>query len=174
VDDVRLRLNAGDIDPNEPDEYGRTPLWWAAWYGRSEIAELLLANKNLNMNACDGNGQAPVYAAASRGHEEIVQLLIEQTERLDLHQCCRGGRDSGATLLHIAVRNGHKGVVKLLLSSNMSSKELALLLLAKDGEGDRPVDDAAILGYKRPGSGAASCSKVRQSRRKQQPVSDDA
>jgi ankyrin repeat protein len=132
---VRLRLNAGDIDPNEPDEYGRTPLWWAAWYGRSEIAELLLANKNLNMNACDGNGQAPVYAAASRGHKEIVKLLIEQTERLDLHHCCRGGRDSGATPLHIAVRNGHKGVVKLLLSSNMSSKRVGTAAACKRRRG---------------------------------------
>jgi ankyrin repeat protein len=69
------------------DEYGGTPLHWAAWYGHVEIARLLLQN-GAEVNAKERNGWTPLHWAAYRGHFDILHLLVENgadLEAKDIH-----------------------------------------------------------------------------------------
>ena len=52
-----------------------TPLHWAAWRGRKEIAELLIA-KGADLNTKNKDGGTPLHNAAWKGHVEIAKLLI--------------------------------------------------------------------------------------------------
>jgi ankyrin repeat protein len=46
----------------------------AAWDGRKDVVELLLANK-AEINAKDKGGNTPLRAAASNGHKDVAELL---------------------------------------------------------------------------------------------------
>jgi ankyrin repeat protein len=59
---------------NAKDDRGRTPLHWAAYDGRNEIAELLItAGADVNANSDDDG--TPLDRAVSEGHKEISDLL---------------------------------------------------------------------------------------------------
>ena len=45
---VRILLGQDDIDPDKPDQYGRTPLRSAAYKGREGVAKLLLERDDVN------------------------------------------------------------------------------------------------------------------------------
>jgi ankyrin repeat protein len=39
---VKLLVELDDVDADLKDEYGQTPLSWAAWYGHGTVAKLLM------------------------------------------------------------------------------------------------------------------------------------
>jgi hypothetical protein len=43
--------------------------------GHKEIVQMLLQDKNINVNQQDENGQTALMRASEKGHEEIVQML---------------------------------------------------------------------------------------------------
>jgi len=69
-------LLAKGVDVNVKDMNGGTPLHGAAFNGRKEIAELLVA-KGANVNAKNSFvGMAPLHYAAQQRHKETAELLI--------------------------------------------------------------------------------------------------
>jgi ankyrin repeat protein len=56
------------------DDFGYTPLHWAAMYGCKDVAELLLT-KGAEVNAKDEDGETPLHWAARHGHKDVVELL---------------------------------------------------------------------------------------------------
>jgi len=57
---VRLLLAREDVNPNRLDEFGRTPISWAAGYGCETMVKLLLARKSVNPNKPDTDGKTPI------------------------------------------------------------------------------------------------------------------
>lgn len=57
------------------DQWGRTPLTAAAFGGRREVVEYLLAN-GVNVNEPASDGQTALFAAAGGGKREIVDILL--------------------------------------------------------------------------------------------------
>lgn len=51
------------------DEYGRTPLSWAAETGRGGIVKMLLECQDVIPNTTDAGGRAPLSWAAGNGRE---------------------------------------------------------------------------------------------------------
>jgi uncharacterized protein len=98
-----------------PEEDGTTALMDACSEGdRSSVQSLVKAG--VDVNERDWEGATALMEAAFRGDVDIVQILIgagaevnAQTE--DIHPEYYGG----LTPLIAAVKQGHKGVVKLLL-----------------------------------------------------------
>jgi hypothetical protein len=59
---------------NAKDDWGWTPLHWAAERGRMSIAELLLAN-GAEVNVKDHKGRTPLHWAVQKGHKDVARLL---------------------------------------------------------------------------------------------------
>jgi ankyrin repeat protein len=62
-----------------PNGFGSSagPLHSAAFYGRGEVAELLLAH-GADINRTDSNGETPLHRAAFRQKADVVRLLLEE------------------------------------------------------------------------------------------------
>ncbi len=104
---VRALLDQG-VNANARDDYGWTPLMWAAKYGHKEIVELLL-NKNVDIDAKDNNGYTALMFATMSGHKDVVELLIEAGADVNARD------DFGKTALLNPARNGYKDIVEFLL-----------------------------------------------------------
>ena len=73
IEAVKQHIAAGtDVDAKTG---GETPLLWAARFGQSQVAELLIA-EGADVNAKNVVGQTPLHLAAGASHKEIIELLI--------------------------------------------------------------------------------------------------
>ena len=70
---VQAELDKG-VDVNTEDEFGFTPLHFAAWVGHKEIAELLIS-KGADVNAKNDEGKTPLDMAIDRNRTETADLL---------------------------------------------------------------------------------------------------
>ena len=131
---VKILLEQEGINPNGPDEYGRTPLSRAG-SGYEGMVEMLLGRNDAN--PCEPNkyGQAPLYYAAFNGHEGVVKMLLERDEA----NPDKPG-DYGRTPLHCAAINGSGGVVKMLLERDDVNP------ITPDNDGGTPLHCAASSG----------------------------
>jgi ankyrin repeat protein len=62
-------LTAGDSEKD-------TPLHLAAYHNKIEVVKVLLAQRNVDVNARNVVGQTPLILAAKAGHLEVVRLLL--------------------------------------------------------------------------------------------------
>ena len=74
IEGVKQAIAAG-ADVNAENEFGSTPLAYAAVNGRKEIAELLIAN-GANVNGRSSTLGFPLHLAIDECHKGIVELLI--------------------------------------------------------------------------------------------------
>ncbi|KAF3919192.1 hypothetical protein AA313_de0200251 [Arthrobotrys entomopaga] len=95
-----------DIETKD-NEYGQTPLSWAARNGHQAVVQLLIEAK-ADIEAKDKYGQTPLSWAARNGHQAVVQLLIEA--KADI----KAKDNYGQTPLLWAAENGHQAVVEQL------------------------------------------------------------
>ena len=70
-----LLLEAG-ADPDEQDEYGRTPLHFAARNGHDKVVALLL-EAGADPDAQDDHGRTPLHFAAKSTFDKVVVLLLK-------------------------------------------------------------------------------------------------
>lgn len=73
---VKQLLGREEVDVNDPDTGGDTPLLRAAEKGHESVVRLLL-DKNVNIESQDIIGCTPLLRAVEAGHESIVRLLLE-------------------------------------------------------------------------------------------------
>jgi ankyrin repeat protein len=166
LNEAILALLKNGHHPDSKDNYGQTPLSWAAENGHEAVVRLLL-EKGAELESKDNYGQTPLLWATRNGHEAVVRLLLERGAKLE-------SKDNyGRTLLLWAARKGHEAVVRLLLekgaeleSEDSNSQEPLLwaarngheavvrLLLkkglefeTKDNDGRTPLSWAAENGY---------------------------
>uniref|UniRef100_A0A383VC11 Uncharacterized protein n=1 Tax=Tetradesmus obliquus TaxID=3088 RepID=A0A383VC11_TETOB len=99
-------LKAG-ADVNAKDSKGKTPLAWLASHTNSEphlkVAELLLKQKDIDIQAASSSKATPLHEAAAAGNTALVQLLLQKgacpTDSSPgyppLHAACQGASSSG-------------------------------------------------------------------------------
>ena len=135
VDDaVRDLLSSNS--PDLKDDYGQTPLAWAARNGHEAVLKLLLATGTVEVNSKDKQGWTPLSWAAENGHEAVVRLLLA-TGTVEVNSKDVYGR----TALSWAAENGHEAVVKLLLATGTVEVD------SKDVYGQTPLLFAANKGH---------------------------
>jgi len=139
LEPAKLLLQAG-ADPNIPNRYGRTPLFWVVTNGQAELVRLLL-QAGADVHATTDAGNPPVQIAAFAGLPEVLTLLIDagapvnvqdQVGDTPLHDAALQGRvaaaqaliaagarvntanNAGHTPLDLARQHGHGGVAQVL------------------------------------------------------------
>jgi ankyrin repeat protein len=127
---------------NIPGVFQRTPLHSAAWFGDSEMVQLLLDYK-ADTNARCKNDWTPLHEAAQglsspksiSGPPDVARLLLERGADVNVLD------KNNVTPLHVAARNGRVGVVRVLLEHGAN-------VGAEDNEGRTPLHAAAEASYK--------------------------
>ena len=117
------------VDPDQVDRYGKTPLYYAAWFGRTELVSLLLAH-----HANPNSASLLLQAAAQSGNLRITDMLLLAGAQLNAK--ARTGR----TALHIAVTADHLDLIRFLIDKGA-------VVNVRDAEGTSPLDDAVWRGY---------------------------
>ncbi|MEF8755522.1 MAG: ankyrin repeat domain-containing protein [Accumulibacter sp.] len=87
--------------------YGWSPLVYAAFSGRTAVAEYLLS-KGAEVNATTPNGSTALLFAARFGHIEIVELLLQNKADPNM------ANDRGATAIDWALKSDNTDIADLL------------------------------------------------------------
>ena len=114
---------------------GFTPLHLAAFFGRAEIARILIRNA-ADVSAASKNAMkvTPIHSAAAAHNREIVRLLLENDAPADVQQ------EGGWTPLHEAAQNGDVEMTRDLLQHGADPQ-------ARSNDGKNPADMAAAKGH---------------------------
>ncbi|XP_063749492.1 caskin-2-like isoform X2 [Eleginops maclovinus] len=120
ADSVLLLLRAG-ASINSPSHDGQMPLHLSAQYGHYEVSEMLLQHQS---NPCLLNKakKSPLDLACEFGRLKVAQLLLSSNMVAALLEGGAGQEslDSpNTTPLHLAARNGHKDIIRLLLRAGI-------------------------------------------------------
>jgi hypothetical protein len=106
VMDTLVDFDTSDIDVQ--DEFGKTPLFWAARNGHDSVVQVLLKR---GADTQDKYWVSPLNVAVLYGYDAVVQLLLKHGAEMELDV------GFGATFLHSAAMYGHGLVVAVLLKS---------------------------------------------------------
>lgn len=93
---------------SQKDNYGRTPLFWAATRGHRDVVELLL-DHGARVNSKDRSNLTALHIAVTGEHKDVVSLLLDRNARIE------GKASYGDTPLIRAIQASSKEVIKLLL-----------------------------------------------------------
>lgn len=119
ADSVLMLLRSGAA-VNSASHDGQIPLHLAAQYGHYEVSEMLLQHQS---NPCVLNKakKTPLDLACEFGRAKVAQLLLSSNMVASLLEGDRrDASDSNCnTPLHLAARNGHKDVIRLLLKAGI-------------------------------------------------------
>ena len=95
------------------DDFGWTPLHYAAYFGNFEVVELFLENNNISLAyERDVRGMSAIHISAMEGHRHVMNAIIEK-----FPYTCELLDNRGRTALHLAAESGRTNAVKKLLSS---------------------------------------------------------
>ena len=81
VDDIVRRLFATDIDPNDADSDGNTPLHHAVSRGKAALVKTLSRQEGVLLSPFNNAGQTPLHVAAFLGDRTVVTLMIDAVSR---------------------------------------------------------------------------------------------
>jgi len=72
---MKILLGREEVNSDEPDNRGRTPLSFAAWYGYEKVVKILLMREEVNPDKPGNCGQTLLLPATRRGHNRVAALL---------------------------------------------------------------------------------------------------
>lgn len=90
------------------DNYGRTPLFWAATRGHRDVVELLL-DHGARVNSKDRSKLTALHIAVTGEHQDVVSLLLDRSAPIE------DKAGYGDTPLIRAIQANSKEIIKLLL-----------------------------------------------------------
>ena len=134
VEDYGLNvLETGDIQSEDKQYEGVSPLWCAAGEGNIEIATFLL-NSGAKVNQMTVTKSTPLRSACYNNRLEMVKFLIENKAQVDFP------KNDGSTSLMVAAYHGHTDIVKLLLERDANVN-------LQDDQGASALNDACRQGH---------------------------
>ena len=102
------RLLAEGVDVDTKSKFGITPIYQAAFFGKTEVVQLLLLN-GANVNIKDTRkGWTPLHCAIAEGHSKIIELLVDNGADLNANN------KIGRTPLDFALQGKVKATADLL------------------------------------------------------------
>ncbi|XP_065621225.1 ankyrin repeat-containing protein At5g02620 [Quercus suber] len=114
ADFVRKMLDKFPNAIMKADDFGWTPLHYAAYFGNFEVVKLFLENNNISLaSKRDIQGMSALHISAREGHCDVMSAIIET-----FPYTCELLDNRGRTALHLAAESGRTKAVKILLSSS--------------------------------------------------------
>ncbi|QQR49144.1 ankyrin repeat domain-containing protein [bacterium] len=111
---------------NHLDDRGRTPLQFAARFGRAECLKQLLDAK-ADATIADSQGYTALHWAAEMGHAGCIQQLFINRTALNVEAQTIS---NGYTPLHLALINGNAACAQRLVKFGLAS----LTMMVRDGD----------------------------------------
>jgi len=102
-----LLKDNSDLLFSKDNQYGGTPLHWAAVSGHKAVAEFLLASK-AEVNATNNKGWTPLHDAVISGHKEMAEFLLANSAKVN------ATNNDGDTPLQLAVNKDRRDLAELL------------------------------------------------------------
>jgi uncharacterized protein len=84
MENLKEILRSGEIDINQKNEFGDTPLTQACEEGNKEMVELILSIKHLDINLAGMDEYTPLHCAVQKSFVQIVDLLLEHGAKVDV------------------------------------------------------------------------------------------
>ena len=123
---VVVQLLSEGAHINATDEYGLTPLMWAASSGHERVVGLLLENRaDIEARSCYGTA---LHNAAEGGYQGVVSLLLEGGADFNAED------EEGLTPLQVAVRKQRRLMRLPLMQSWTTQYEAVVELLQSYSE----------------------------------------
>ncbi len=108
-DIVDYLLEKDEIESDQPDVDGITPLLTACQVGNQKALKLLAENKNADLKRKTNDGRNALHMAAQGGNVKMVNYLLKEKVN------AKAKADDGSTSLHVASEFGFLNVVKVLV-----------------------------------------------------------
>lgn len=161
ADRVRTLMYA-NVDVNEKNYAGITPLTIAAEKGNMEIIKMLVEDGNALVNEASSYGVTPLIAAAAAGNDEAVAYLVEQGANVSAKD------DWGKTALIYAATLDNPKLVSSVIKLDKTAVNLpdnlgntALIYAAQKGLLDNIkilLANGANANYRNPATGISAIS----------------
>jgi ankyrin repeat protein len=126
-------LIEGGAEVEALDWSSRSPLHWAAQFGRADVAEVLIRS-GAQVDRPEADGATPLHWAAQEGHPEVIQLLLGQGARPDVPD------GHGRTPLHRAAWRGQAAAIEELLRAGADPG-------IRNRDGQTPLHEAEFNGH---------------------------
>ncbi|XP_028823019.1 ankyrin repeat and SAM domain-containing protein 3 [Denticeps clupeoides] len=127
-------IRSGQVDLDQKNMGGWTPLMYACYIGHDNIVELLL-EAEIGVNATTPKGLTALMLAASCGNESVAKSLLRRGAELERRDV------RGWTALLHSTSTGHQQMVRLLLDHSADAN------VKEPGSGFTPLMEAAIAGH---------------------------
>jgi ankyrin repeat protein len=164
IDNARTvsALLDGGFDPNTLDDKGQVGLFLALREGSLKVAEALLRDPRLKIDATNAAGETPLMMAALRGNLEWTRRLLDRGAQFDregwtpLHYAASGPEPKVVALLldrgaRIDARSPN-GTTPLMMAARYGAEEGAELLLARGASVAARNDlDLGVVDFARQG-----------------------
>ncbi|EAY16505.1 TKL family protein kinase [Trichomonas vaginalis G3] len=109
--DILLYCLSNGVDVMQRENFGWTPLHWAAFKSKVSILSILNGAEGVDPNIADDWGITPLHLAAEYGSDKGLQELMRY-KNLNVNICDKRGQSP----LHKAVESGEITNVKIILS----------------------------------------------------------
>ena len=128
-------LLAGNVDVNEQNQDGLTPLHLALLLDAEDFAHMLLEREDTSMEIQTYTGWQPLHCAAKTGNEGLIRSCIDKGADV------KARTKDGQTPLHKVCKSGNVEATRMILQSGAD-------IDASDDFGWRPLHTAAAAGTK--------------------------
>ena len=164
-DAVKMLIENG-ADVNSEDEFGKTPLFYAADLNSLPIAQVLVAN-GVDVNHVSSNGETALHSAGSKGGCDVLKFLLDHGADRNVQSRSRN------TPFSFSVTYKHTECVRALLEAGadvnqpIKSKPPILMVFYSRGSdfAEPPTDTLSLLiergadiNYTDPGLGRTPLS----------------
>eukprot|EP00752_Nemacystus_decipiens_P016320 g14595.t1 len=120
IESTSVLLASGNFDIDSATSRGDTPLMFAAGFGHSQIARMLV-NHGAKTSAVNVDGFDALHLTAERGHLDVTKLLVEAGSGLEAKTSAHG-----FTPLDLAAEQGHSEIMKVLIEAGADPNSSAL------------------------------------------------